>query len=335
MEIAELGEFAFIDRLTKPFELKIKSSVKGVGDDAAVIDTGDNYMLMSSDLLLEGVNFNLIYTPLKHLGFKSVVVGLSDIIAMNGRPSQIMINIGLSARFTVEQTEELYSGIKAACDLYNVDLVGGDTSASMTGLTISVTAIGSVDKSKIVYRSGAKPTDLICITGDLGAAYLGVRLLEREKRVLDGNTSSQPVFTGYEYPLERALKPSLRKDIIESLDNIGVTPTSMIDLSDGVASDLKQICKSSSVGARLFLDRIPISSKSFELGEELSVDPIVAALNGGEDYELLFTVPISKYDDIIKMGGIDIIGHITDSDSGVYLTTPDGSEIAITAQGWK
>lgn len=327
MKIEELGAFAFIDRLTDGF--------KSNGDDAAVTDAPDGrYNLYSTDLLLEGIHFDLTYTPLRHLGYKCVVTGISDIAAMNGTPKQILIGLGISARFSVEMVEELYAGVRIACQEYNVELIGGDTVSSLTGLTLSVTAIGEVEKEKVVYRSGAKDHDLICITGDLGAAYLGTRLLEREKRVLKGNGVAKPQLEGYEYQLGRALRPECRTDIVKRLSEAKILPTAMIDLSDGLASDLMQICKSSGCGARIYLDRIPIASTSFELADELHLDYVTAALNGGEDYQLLFTVGVDKYEEIVRMGGVDVIGHITDAAKGVALTTPDGADIPLQAQGW-
>ena len=333
-DIASLGEFGLIDRITALFSLKHPRSLKGAGDDAAVIDTGEVLTLVSTDLLLEGIHFDLVYTPLVHLGYKTVVVGISDIYAMNGTPRQITVSVGLSGRFGLEQVDELYKGIKIACDQYNIDLVGGDTTASLTGLTISITAIGEVAKDKIVYRSGAKNNDLICVTGDLGSAYLGLKLLDREKRVLEGIDDPHPKFEGYEYLLQRQLKPSARKDVIDAMAESGIVPTAMIDLSDGLASDLLQICKASKMGARIYLERIPIAKESFQFAEELKIDPVVAALNGGDDYELLFTVPLDKQSEIKNIPGAEIIGHIVPETKGVALTTPDGQEIALTAPGF-
>lgn len=332
-QIAELGEVAFVERLYNDFSINSKTTIKGAGDDAAVIDAGDRFMLVSTDLLLEGVNFDLTYFPLKHLGYKIVVVGISDILAMNGIPQQITISLGISSRFSVEMIDQIYEGIKIACKEYKVDMVGGDTSASINGLTISVTAIGEVAKDKISYRSGANTNDLICITGDLGAAYMGLHLLEREKHALNGMPNPKPKFEGYEYILQRQLKPYARIDIIESLAKNNIVPTSMIDLSDGLSSDLLHICKNSDKGARIYLERIPISKETNTMAEEMHIDPVVAALNGGEDYELLFTVPISKQGEIFALG-IDVIGHITDAGTGVMLVTPDSHEIAVQAPGW-
>lgn len=332
MEIKELGEFAFIDRLTAAFTSDITC---GIGDDAAVIDRGDHYELISSDLLLEGINFDLTYTPLRHLGYKSVVVAISDIAAMNGTPKYLTISLGLSKRFTVEMVEELYSGVKTACEDYNLSLIGGDTSSSLTGLTIAATAVGEVAKKKIAYRNGASETDLVCVTGDLGAALMGLKLLEREKYVLTGNNTEKPKLEGFEYPLGRTLKPRCRRDVIKKLDAMGIVPTSMIDISDGLASELLHICKKSECGVDIYIDRLPISPISEKLGEELNFDPLLAALNGGEDYELLFTVPLTMHDKIVAMEDVAIIGYVTNQASGAVLLTPDGSEIAIEAQGWK
>lgn len=332
-EISELGQFAFIDRICSGTVNLNPSTVKGCGDDAAVIDTGDRYTLLSTEMLLEGVNFDLTYFPLKHLGYKIVTAGVSDILSMNGTPKQITIALGISARFSVEMIEELYEGIRTACADYKADLVGGDTTASVNGLAISVSAIGEVEKDKIAYRSGAGQHDLICLTGDMGAAYMGLHLLEREKRALDGHPNPEPKFEGYEYILGRYLRPKARMDIIENLAKNNIVPTSMIDITDGLSSDLLQLCKNSAAGARIYLDRLPIAKQTYEMAEELRTDPVVAALNGGEDYELLFTVPVNRQDEIFAMG-IDVIGHITRQESGVALVTPDGGELKITAPGW-
>ena len=335
-EIATLGEFGLIDRITGGLKMKNASTVMGAGDDAAVIasDKG-TYTLLSSDVLLEGINFDLTYFPLTHLGYKTIVVGCSDILAMNGTPTQATVSLGISAKLSVEQIESLYEGMGAACDELGIDLVGGDTSASVNGLVIAVTVMGSVKKDRITYRSGAKPNDLICITSDLGAAYMGLHLLEREKRALAGQDNPQPQFKGYEYLLERQLKPRARKDIIDILQEEDIVPSSMIDISDGLASDLLQICKSSDCGARIYLDRLPIAKQTYTLCEELHADPVVAALNGGDDHELLFTVPLSMQEKAMRLGaGVEVIGHITEKSRGAALATPDGSDIAIKAQGF-
>ena len=335
-EISELGEFGLIDRLTSKFTAKQSSTLKGVGDDAAVIDAGDgNVIVVSTDSLLEGIDFDLTYFPLKHLGYKAVTVGVSDILAMNALPEQITLSLGVSSKLPVEALDDFYEGVHFACEELGVDLVGGDTSASMTGFVIGITAIGRAKKESIAYRSGAQLNDLICITSNLGAAYMGLHLLEREKRALKEVSNPEPQFKGYEYLLEKYLKPRARKDIVTSLAEEGLVPTSMIDLSDGLASDLLQICKSSKCGARVYLERIPIAAQTSALAEELHADPIVAAFNGGEDHELLFTVPLEMQEKVMRMGGIDVIGHITAEDSGAALVTPDGATIRLKAQGFK
>lgn len=335
-EIATLGEFGLIDRLTEPFGTSNPSTIKGPGDDAAVLDTGgDAYTLLSTDMLLEGVDFDLTYFPLKHLGYKSVVVGCSDIYAMNGRPTGITVSIGVSAKLSVENLDELYEGIRAACEDYGIDLLGGDTRASVTGLVISISTVGTVDKDKITYRNGAKLHDLICITRDLGSAYLGLKLLEREKIALQGVQNAQPKFEGYEYLLRRQLKPEARRDVIEELAAQGIVPTSMIDLSDGLASELLHICRSSKCGARIYLERMPIAREVNKLAEEMHLDPVTAALNGGDDHELLFTVPLAMQDKLMQFGyGVEVIGHITEESTGAALVTPDGTTIALKAQGF-
>ncbi len=334
-EIASLGEFGLIKDLTKSIVLKNPSSIKGVGDDAAVLDYGDKETLVTTDLLLEGIHFDLTYVPLKHLGYKSAVVNFSDIYAMNGQPKQITVSIGVSKRFTVEHIQQLYEGIKLACDVYGVDLVGGDTSASVTGLIISITCIGEGVKDKIVYRNGAKETDLICVSGDLGAAYMGLQLLERERVASAGISDFQPKFAGKEYLLERQLKPEARKDIIAELDKAGIKPTAMMDVSDGLSSELMHICSQSNVGCRIYEERIPIDYQTATMASELNMNLVTAALNGGEDYELLFTVPLTDHERISQLSGIRIIGHITKQELGCMLVTRDGdSEIEIKAQGW-
>lgn len=333
-EIATLGEFGLIRHLTENIKLKNDSTLKGVGDDAAVLDYGDKLTLVTTDLLLEGVHFDLTYVPLKHLGYKSAVVNFSDIYAMNGRPRQITVSIGLSKRFSVEDMEELYSGIRLACDVYGVDLVGGDTSASLTGLSISITCIGEGEKGKVVYRNGAHETDLICVSGDLGAAYMGLQLLEREKRVFQGEKDFTPDFSGKEYLLERQLKPEARKDIIEKLREANVLPTAMMDVSDGLSSELLHISKQSHVGCRVYEDRIPIDYQTAVMAEQFNMNLVTAALNGGEDYELLFTVPLTDHEKVSEMEGIKVIGHITKPELGSYLVGRDGGEVELKAQGW-
>ena len=333
-EIATLGEFGLIRHLTENIKLKNDSTLKGVGDDAAVLDYGDILTLVTTDLLLEGVHFDLTYVPLKHLGYKSAVVNFSDIYAMNGRPRQITVSIGLSKRFSVEDMEELYSGNRLACDVYGVDLVGGDTSASLTGLSISITCIGEGEKGKVVYRNGAHETDLICVSGDLGAAYMGLQLLEREKRVFQGEKDFTPDFSGKEYLLERQLKPEARKDIIEKLREANVLPTAMMDISDGLSSELLHISKQSHVGCRVYEDRIPIDYQTAVMAEQFNMNLVTAALNGGEDYELLFTVPLTDHEKVSEMEGIKVIGHITRPELGNYLVGRDGGEVELKAQGW-
>ena len=335
-EISTLGEFGLIDRLTKDIELKNETTVKGVGDDAAVLNYGEKQTLVTTDLLLEGINFDLTYTPLKHLGYKAAVVNFSDIYAMNGTPKQLTVSIGVSKRFTVEHIEELYAGIRLACEIYGVDLVGGDTSASVTGLIISVTCIGEGEKDNIVYRNGAKDTDLICVSGDLGSAYMGLQLLERERSVSkDSDDDFHPAFEGREYILERQLKPEARRDIVDALAKAGVKPTAMIDVSDGLSSDLMHICKESNVGCRIYEDRIPIDYQTAVMAEEFNMNLVTAALNGGEDYELLFTVPLTDHEKVSEMEGVKIIGRITKPELGYCLETRDGAEMALRAQGWQ
>ncbi|HIX22085.1 MAG: thiamine-phosphate kinase [Parabacteroides sp.] len=333
-EIATLGEFGLIRHLTEDIKLKNESTLKGIGDDAAVLDYQDKLTLVTTDLLLEGVHFDLTYVPLKHLGYKSAVVNFSDIYAMNGYPRQITVSIGLSKRFSVEDMEELYSGIRLACDVYGVDLVGGDTSASLTGLSISITCIGEGEKGKVVYRNGAHETDLICVSGDLGAAYMGLQLLEREKRVFQGEKDFTPDFSGKEYLLERQLKPEARKDIIEKLRKANVLPTAMMDISDGLSSELLHISKESHVGCRVYEDRIPIDYQTAVMAEQFNMNLVTAALNGGEDYELLFTVPLTDHEKVSEMEGIKIIGHITKAELGNFLVGRDGGEVELKAQGW-
>lgn len=333
-EIATLGEFGLIRHLTEKIELKNESTVKGVGDDAAVLDYKEKQVLVTTDLLLEGIHFDLTYVPLKHLGYKSAVVNFSDIYAMNGKPKQITVSLGISKRFSVEELEEFYSGLQLACDIYGVDIVGGDTSASLTGLCISITCIGEGEKEKIVTRNGAKDTDLVCVSGDLGAAYMGLQLLEREKRVFKGEKEFTPDFTGKEYLLERQLKPEARKDIIELLDKAGIVPTSMMDISDGLSSELLHISKQSNVGCRIYEDRIPIDYQTAAMAEQFNMNLSTAALNGGEDYELLFTIPLTVHDKASEIKGVKVIGHITRPELGNYLVGRDGGEVELKAQGW-
>lgn len=333
-DIAELGEFGLIDRLTKDIKLTNKSSIYGVGDDAAVLSYPGKAVLVSTDLLMEGIHFDLVYTPLKHLGYKAAVVNFSDIYAMNGTPEQITVSIALSKRFRLEDLEELYGGIRLACGKYHVDLVGGDTSPSLTGLAISITCVGSAKKEKIVYRNGAKDTDLICVSGNLGGAYMGLQLLEREKAVFQGEKEIRPDFTGKEYILERQLKPEARKDIIERLAEMNILPTSMIDISDGLSSELLHICTQSHTGCRIYEEHIPIDYQTAVMAEEFNMNLTTCALNGGEDYELLFTVPLSLHEKMMEMEDIKLIGHITGKEKGCALISRDGQEFELKAQGW-
>lgn len=333
-EIAKLGEFGLIDKLTSDISIKNESTKLGVGDDCAVMDYNNSRVLVSTDLLMEGVHFDLTYVPLKHLGYKAAVVNFSDIYAMNGTPQQIVVALGVSKRFTVEHLEELYSGIKLACDIYGVDLVGGDTTSSRSGLTISITCIGNATNEEIVYRSGAKESDLICVSGDLGAAYMGLQLLEREKLASVGIEDFQPQFQGKEYLIERQLKPEARKDLIAELKNKSIHPTSMIDISDGLSSELLHICKESGVGCRIYEDKIPIDYQTAIMAEELNMNLVTAALNGGEDYELLFTIPLHLYEQVKNNEYFKVIGHITKNDLGCAMITRDGNEVQLKAQGW-
>jgi len=333
-EISTLGEFGLIKHLTDKFKIINTSTIKGVGDDAAVLDYKDKQVLVTTDLLLEGIHFDLVYTPLKHLGYKAAVVNFSDIYAMNGQPKQITVSIGVSKRFSVEDLTAIYDGIKLACEHYGVDLVGGDTSASLTGLAISITCIGAGEKDKIVYRNGAKNNDLICVSGDLGSAYMGLQLLEREKIVFSANSETQPDFEGKDYILQRQLKPEARKDIVKLLAEKGVVPTAMMDISDGLSSELMHICSQSNTGCRIYEDKIPINYQAAVMAEELNMSIVTAALNGGEDYELLFTASLEDYDKIITMEGVGIIGHMTKPELGLHLVGREGEEIQIQAQGW-
>lgn len=333
-EISELGEFGLISYLTRDFPLKNAETKKGVGDDAAILNFGDKDVLVTTDLLLEGIHFDLRYVPLKHLGYKAAIVNFSDVYAMNGTPRQITVSLGVSSRFTVEHLEALYSGIRLACESYGVDLVGGDTSASVTGLVISITCIGDANKEDVVTRTGAKPTDIICVSGDLGAAFMGLQLLERENRISAGQKDFQPDFAGKEYILERQLKPEARRDIVEALRKEGIKPTSMIDVSDGLSSELLHICKESGVGCRVYEDKIPIDYQTALMAEEFNMNLVTAAMNGGEDYELLFTVPLTDHEKIEKMKCVNMIGYITKPELGAALVSRDGNEMEIKAQGW-
>lgn len=335
-EISELGQFGLIDRLTADTAPTAATTLTGAGDDAAVIAAGDGEAsVVTTDMLLEGVDFDLTYFPLKHLGYKAVTAAVSDVLAMNARPEQLLVSLGVSSKMSVEALDDLYEGIRFACKEYGTDLVGGDTRASLTGLVIGVTAVGRARRDTLAYRSGARFNDLICITGNLGAAYMGLQLLEREKRVLSDVKNPEPQFGGYEYLLQRYLKPRARKDIIDLLAAEKIVPTSMTDITDGLASEVLQICKASKCGARIYLDRIPLAKQTSALAEEMHADPVVAALNGGEDYELMFTVPLALQEQVMQLGVVDVVGHITRESTGAYLVTPDGSDIKLRAQGFK
>lgn len=347
MEIKELGEFGLIGHLTKDIKLKNESTKKGVGDDCAVMHYGDKETLVSTDMLMEGVHFDLTYVDMKHLGYKSAMVNISDIFAMGGTPRQMTVSVALSKRFKVEDIEDFYEGLRMACDKWNVDIVGGDTTSSLTGLAISITVLGDADKEEVIYRSGAKDTDLICVSGNLGAAYCGLQLLEREKSVYymqlqearkknkDAVVDFQPDFSGKEYLLERQLQPEARGDILKSLREAGVRPTSMIDISDGLSSEIMHICKESETGCRLFEKEIPIDYQTAVMAEEMNMNLSTCALNGGEDYELLFTCPIGDYEKVKEIDDIRIIGHITKKELGTLLVTRDGQEFPLKAQGWQ
>ena len=334
-EIDHLGEFGLIRHLTKNASLKNASSLTGIGDDAAVIDIDEeNALLISTDTMVEGVHFNLMYSPLKHLGYKAVATNVSDICAMNGKAEQITVSLAVSNRFPVEALEELYEGILAACKVYNVDLVGGDTTSSLSGLMLSVTVLGRAKKSEITYRNGASEHDLLVVTGDLGGAYMGLQVLEREKEVFKANPNIQPDLDGHDYIMERQLKPEARVDVIRFLKELGVTPTSMIDVSDGLASELMHICNSAKVGCRIYDEKIPIDGKTSMTAIEFNLDPVTCALNGGEDYELLFTVKQADFDKIKGNPHMTVIGHITDASEGLYYVDKNGSMIELQAQGW-
>ncbi len=350
-EISTLGEFGLIKHLTEQIKLKNKSTRYGVGDDCAVLEYPEGkQILVTSDLLMEGIHFDLTYVPLKHLGYKSAMVNFSDVYAMNGMPRQLVVSLALSKRFSVEDMEDFYAGLQMACDAHGVDLVGGDTTPSLTGLAISITCIGEADKDRVVYRNGAKDTDLICVSGDLGAAYMGLQLLEREKAVYNQQVKEaqsrkdnrmeeelqmvQPDFSGKEYLLERQLKPEARRDIIEALAKANIKPTAMMDISDGLSSELMHICTQSGVGCRVYEEHIPLDYQTAVMAEELNMNVTTCALNGGEDYELLFTVPIADHEKISQMEGVKLIGHITKPELGRMLICRDGSEFELKAQGW-
>jgi thiamine-monophosphate kinase len=333
-EIATLGEFGLIERLTGDITPLQESTVRGIGDDAAILDYSGRQTLVTTDLLLEGIHFDLVYVPLKHLGYKAAVVNFSDIYAMNGRPEQITVSLGISKRFSVEDLESFYSGLRLACEIYGVDIVGGDTTSSLTGFTISITCIGSTAEGHAVCRDGAKESDLIYVSGDLGASYMGLQLLEREKAAWDGSGDFQPDFAGKEYLLERQLKPEARKDVIKALEENGILPTAMIDLSDGLSSDLLHICKQSKVGCQVYEERLPIDYQTAMMAETFNMNVTTVALNGGEDYELLFTVPLHQHERMNGIKGVHLIGHIAKEEQGCYLVTRDGQEMQLRAQGW-
>lgn len=345
-QISALGEFGLIKRLTQDIELKNPETKKGVGDDCAVLEyNGEKEVLVTTDLLMEGVHFDLTYMPMKHLGYKSAIVNFSDVYAMGGTPKQITVSLALGKRFSVEDMDDFYVGLRLACDEYGVDIVGGDTTSSMTGLAISITCIGECPKGKAIYRNGAKETDLICVSGDLGAAYMGLQLLEREKDVYYGQVADakaqgkeagdfQPDFAGKEYLLERQMKPAARRDIIQALREAGIQPTSMMDISDGLSSELMHICSQSNVGCRIYEERIPLDYQTAVMAEELNMNVTTCALNGGEDYELLFTVPIADHEKVSNIKDVKLIGHITKPELGLALITRDGNEFELKAQGW-
>lgn len=343
-DISTLGEFGLIDRMTEGLELRNASTLRGVGDDCSVLqyssDAADpRRLLVTTDMLMEGIHFDLTYTPLKHLGYKAAMVNLSDVYAMNGTPRQLLVSIAVGRRFKVEHLDELYAGIRLACERHGVDIVGGDTTTSLTGLAISITCIGEAQAEEIVYRSGAKDTDLICVSGNLGAAYMGLQLMEREKRIFESQksnpeTAAQPDFSGREYLIERLLKPEARRDIIQRLHEAGIRPTSMMDISDGLSSEAMHICKQSHTGCRIYEERIPIDYQTAVTAEEFNMNVYTAALNGGEDYELLFTVPLTDHEKVEQLDDIKVIGHITRPELGAKLITRDGNEFDLKAQGW-
>lgn len=334
-EISTLGEFGLIEHLTKEIKPTQDTTIIGIGDDAAVLNYSEKQILVTTDLLLEGIHFDLTYVPLKHLGYKAAVVNFSDIYAMNGQPQQITVSLGVSSKFSIEDLEAFYDGLKLACQIYGVDIVGGDTTSSLTGLTISITCIGIGEKDKITYRNGAQNNDLIYVSGDLGASYMGLQLLEREKSVFLTNNNPQPDFAGKEYILERSLKPEARKDIVNKLKEHNIVPTSMIDISDGLSSDIMHICKQSKVGCQIFEEKLPIDYQTAVMAETFSMNVTTVALNGGEDYELLFTVPLHLHEKMSVIDGIHLIGHITKEENGCMLITRDGQEMQLKAQGWE
>jgi thiamine-monophosphate kinase len=332
--LSEFGEFGLIEHLTQDIVLKNASSVLGVGDDAAIVDAGNRHQVISTDLLVEGIHFDMHYTPLKHLGYKAIASNLSDIAAMNAKPEQVLVGIALSSRYTVEAVEELYQGMRLCCDRYGIDLVGGDTTSSQSGMFLSITVLGYADKNKIVCRCGAEDNDLICVSGDLGGAYMGLLLLEREKQVYLQSPGNQPDLEGNDYVLERQLKPEPRLDIVQQLAENDILPTAMIDISDGLASEILHICKASQKGCCLYEEKIPIDTTTCDLSMEFGIIPSVAALNGGEDYELLFTIKQSDYEKVKKLKDVSVIGYITDKNSSYQLITKDQKAVELKAQGW-
>jgi thiamine-monophosphate kinase len=333
-EISALGEFGLIRFLTRDIKLKQVSTKTGVGDDAAVLDYSGSQVVVTTDLLTEGIHFNLVYTPLKHLGYKAAVVNFSDIYAMNAQPRQLLVSVAISRKFSVPMMEDVFAGIRLACEQYGVDLVGGDTTSSLTGMTISCTAVGEGVAKDLVYRSGARKNDLICVSGDLGAAYLGLQVLERERRLFEKERHIQPMLEGYDYVLERQLKPEARQDIIKLLRELAIRPTAMIDISDGLSSDLLHICEASKLGCKIFSDKIPVNPEAIKVAREFDTEPVIAALNGGEDYELLFTLPVKEFDKIGNRPEITIIGHMVDAGQGCSMITSEGNSITVTAMGW-
>jgi len=332
--LKELGEFGLIEKLTENIKIQHKSTLKGVGDDAAVLNHNNKDIVVTTDLLVEGVHFDLVYTPIKHLGYKAVVVNLSDVYAMHAIPKQITVSIAMSGKFSFEAVKMLYEGIHKACEHYQVDLVGGDTTSSINGLTISITAIGEVEKGKAVYRNGAKPGNYICVSGDLGAAYAGLQILKREKEVYLVNPNSQPDMTNYDYVLERQLKPEARKDIIEALNKANIIPTAMIDISDGLSSEIMHICNQSNCGAKIEEGKIPIDTQTIFVAEELNLDPTLFSMNGGEDYELLFTISKDDLMKVVEVSGVTVIGEILAKEEGIKLHGRSGGSTIIEAQGW-
>jgi len=334
-EINEIGEFGLIERIKKDFSIRNEKTLKGIGDDSAVISSGNKLTLLSTDMLIEGIHFDLSYFPLHHLGYKSISVNVSDITAMNGLAEQVTVSLGLSNRFSVEAVDSIYEGVKKACENFKLDLVGGDTTSSPSGLIISVAAMGSIKKENLAYRSGAKKGDIICASGDLGAAFIGLQILEREKQVYLENPEMQPELDKYSYVVERQLKPEARTDLIHELDELAVIPTSMIDISDGLASDLMHICKASDCGATIYEDKLPINKQTYDTAVEFKLDPITCVLNGGEDYELLFTIDQKDHGKLEKHADIHFIGHIDETAKGKNLVTKKGNIVALQAQGWQ